>query len=78
MVYLGVTAVGILSGWVVAGIITVIMALIIDALKFSMSWYNNPWIILGLYAIPTFNCCCGSIVLFNKLFEKVFKRLGRS
>lgn len=43
----------IIGGWVIAAIFVVLLALFIDKIGYSMSWYANPWLIFGLHAAPT-------------------------
>lgn len=69
--YLGLTVVAVISGWILAFIFVIVIAFIIDGVNFTMSWYGNPWMILGLYSIPTIaNTSLGYIVL-NRFFSQV-------
>lgn len=62
--YFGVTLASVVGGWLLAVIFVVVVAFVIDALKFSMSWYGSPWIAFGLYAVPAVGALvCPSIVL---------------
>jgi hypothetical protein len=41
------------GGWIAAAVFTVLISLLTDKSGYSMSWYGNPWLILGLYVAPT-------------------------
>ncbi|RZC42917.1 endoplasmic reticulum metallopeptidase 1-like [Asbolus verrucosus] len=51
--YLTLTFGAIIAGWVAAAVFVLVVALIVDKIGYSMSWYRNPWLIFGLYAAPT-------------------------
>lgn len=50
--YLAITLAVVLGGWLVAAAAVAIIALFVDQIGFSMSWYSSPWLIFGLYVIP--------------------------
>lgn len=52
--YIGITTAAILASWIIAAIFVLILAVALDLLGKTMSWYANPWIIFGLYVVPTF------------------------
>ncbi|KAF2884576.1 hypothetical protein ILUMI_21615, partial [Ignelater luminosus] len=66
ILYFIITLVGILIGWILAAACVVIIGIILDAVKFSMSWYANPWLTLGLYVAPTIMCTTGFTIVLNK------------
>ncbi|KAJ8963361.1 hypothetical protein NQ318_018833 [Aromia moschata] len=51
--YLGVTLAGILGSWLTAGFTVCAIAYFLDLTSCTMSWYANPWMIFGLYMLPT-------------------------
>ncbi|KAF5307491.1 hypothetical protein FQR65_LT06846 [Abscondita terminalis] len=56
----------ILISFVLATLYIALQAVVIDAVKYSMSWYNNTWIILGLYVLPVVIICSEVICIFNR------------
>ncbi|XP_018573441.1 endoplasmic reticulum metallopeptidase 1 [Anoplophora glabripennis] len=50
--YLGITFASILGSWVIAGAAVLSIAYLLDLANSTMSWYANPWIVLGLYVVP--------------------------
>ncbi|KAJ3649732.1 hypothetical protein Zmor_021456 [Zophobas morio] len=51
--YLVLTFGTIIGGWILAGVFVILLALLIDKIGYSMSWFTNTWLIFGLYVIPT-------------------------
>ncbi|XP_025830299.1 endoplasmic reticulum metallopeptidase 1-like isoform X2 [Agrilus planipennis] len=66
LLYILITKMGIIVGWLLAIGFTVILGILLDYLGYTMSWYRNPWIILGLYVVPIWGLCCGVIIIANK------------
>ncbi|KAK9891008.1 hypothetical protein WA026_013341 [Henosepilachna vigintioctopunctata] len=42
-----------LFGWLLALITVIFLAFFFDVASYSMTWYGNPWIVLGIYVLPT-------------------------
>ncbi|KAK4883833.1 hypothetical protein RN001_000104 [Aquatica leii] len=55
---------------VITGLYVLLQAVVIDALNYSMSWYNNTWIILGLYVLPIVIISFAVIGFFNSTNAK--------
>ncbi|KAF5305113.1 hypothetical protein FQA39_LY09375 [Lamprigera yunnana] len=55
---------------IASALFIIINALIIDALHYSMSWYANTWIILGLYVVPVIAITYLIILGFNYKIAK--------
>ncbi|KAF2903090.1 hypothetical protein ILUMI_03106 [Ignelater luminosus] len=68
--YLIVTFGALLLGWNLSAIPVFAVATILDILGFSMRWFNNIWLLVGLYGTPIICCCCGVIVALNKFYKK--------
>lgn len=66
ILYVIITLGGILIGWILAAVCVLLIGVILDAVKFSMSWFANPWVIFGLYVAPTLVCSSGLIIILNK------------
>ncbi|XP_031332120.1 endoplasmic reticulum metallopeptidase 1-like [Photinus pyralis] len=69
--YIGLCILVMLSSIIFALLFVLGVAVVIDSLKFSMSWYNNTWIILGLYSVPIVVVSSGVVALYNKYNTKV-------
>ncbi|KRT78797.1 Peptidase [Oryctes borbonicus] len=52
-IYLIVTSLVLLLSWVFTVIGIIGISTLIDALNYSMSWYGSPFLIFGLYVVPT-------------------------
>ncbi|CAG9768481.1 unnamed protein product [Ceutorhynchus assimilis] len=52
--YFGVTITLIVVSWLLAAVFMVALALVLDLLNKTMSWYGRPWFIFSLYVVPTF------------------------
>ncbi|KAK5644973.1 hypothetical protein RI129_006273 [Pyrocoelia pectoralis] len=68
--YVGLCFLVMLFSMLFALLFILIVALVIDSLKFSMSWYNNTWIILGLYNVPVIAMSFVVVVLYNRYNSK--------
>lgn len=42
-----------LFGWLLSFLTIILLAYVIDLLGYGMSWYGHPWLVLGLFVIPT-------------------------
>ncbi|XP_060528261.1 endoplasmic reticulum metallopeptidase 1-like isoform X2 [Cylas formicarius] len=51
--YIGLVLGATILSWLVAGTSVLIIALVLDLAAKTMSWYGNPWLIFGLYVVPT-------------------------
>ncbi|KAJ8924322.1 hypothetical protein NQ315_007115 [Exocentrus adspersus] len=67
--YLGITLGAVLGSWVIGGVLVFLIAFSIDSANKTMSWYANPWIIFGLYVVPSLGL--SSILLFAINHEKL-------
>lgn len=61
--YFLITTGAVLGGWIITSISVVTIALILDFFNKTMSWYANPWLIVGLYMLPTV-ALSGSLLVF--------------
>lgn len=71
VIYTFFVFVAILSGWVLSGCFIAIIATLLDCFNSTMSWYKNPWIVLGLYCVPVVLSSSFMITLFNRFNQKV-------
>ncbi|XP_022913826.1 endoplasmic reticulum metallopeptidase 1-like [Onthophagus taurus] len=62
----------IIAGWVLAVISTILMGVFLDWVNHTMSWYSKPWLLIGLYVIPSCVSCYLPLMLWNK-----FKRRSK-
>uniref|UniRef100_A0A1Y1MHI6 FXNA-like protease n=2 Tax=Photinus pyralis TaxID=7054 RepID=A0A1Y1MHI6_PHOPY len=69
--YIGLCVLVMLSSIIFALLFVLGVAVVIDSLKFSMSWYGNTWIILGLYNVPVIVVSFGIVALYNNYNTKV-------
>nr|CAD7431646.1 unnamed protein product [Timema monikensis] len=60
---LGCAVVG--AGWLHGILTNVVVALILDALHRSMSWYSRPGLIFGLYYCPTLVCMMALLTIYG-------------
>ncbi|CAH0551529.1 unnamed protein product [Brassicogethes aeneus] len=56
--YLLLSIGAILLGWALSFIFGVTLAYILDKLNYSMTWFSNPWLLIGLYSTPTVFISC--------------------
>ncbi|XP_076259381.1 endoplasmic reticulum metallopeptidase 1-like isoform X2 [Rhynchophorus ferrugineus] len=63
--YLSITTAAIVGSWLLAGIFVMILAVVLDCLGKTMSWYANPWTTFGLYIIPVIGIS-GCLPYFTK------------
>ncbi|KAL3287811.1 hypothetical protein HHI36_002272 [Cryptolaemus montrouzieri] len=42
-----------LFGWLLASLSVIFLAFMLDYVGYSMSWYGNPWLAIGIFVIPT-------------------------
>ncbi|CAH1155482.1 unnamed protein product [Phaedon cochleariae] len=66
--YIFLTLGGILGGWILSGVSLVSVAYLLDFLR-PMSWFANPWLIVGLYVVPTI--ATSSCLLLRLNFENL-------
>ncbi|KAF5307494.1 hypothetical protein FQR65_LT06849 [Abscondita terminalis] len=64
--YIGLTLFGLILGWIAAAVFVTIIGVSLNALHYNMVWYNNLWIVLGLYITPTF--------VIPSIISQLFKR----
>lgn len=50
--YLTITFAAVVGGWLAAAASVATIALFVDIIGYSMSWYSSPWLIFGLYVAP--------------------------
>nr|CAD7394429.1 unnamed protein product [Timema cristinae] len=53
------------AGWLHGILTNVMVALILDALNRSMSWYSRPGLIFGLYYCPTLVCMMALLAIYG-------------
>nr|CAD7203500.1 unnamed protein product [Timema douglasi] len=53
------------AGWLHGILTNLMVALILDALNRSMSWYSRPGLIFGLYYCPTLVCMMALLVIYG-------------
>ncbi|KAF2903089.1 hypothetical protein ILUMI_03105 [Ignelater luminosus] len=68
--YVGLTFGAMVLSWIISGLVALGIAKIIDILKYNMTWYSHPWIILGLYIAPIVCCCCSLTMILNNFYKK--------
>nr|CAH7768334.1 unnamed protein product [Callosobruchus chinensis] len=51
--YIVTTFLALLSGWIVASVVMLLTAILLDKSGRAMTWYANPWLIFGLYVTPS-------------------------
>lgn len=71
--YIFFVSLAIITGWLLSGGMVALIATILDSTDYTMSWYKNSWIVIGLYCMPIVFCLSTPIALLNH-FNKVFFR----
>ncbi|CAH1955287.1 unnamed protein product [Acanthoscelides obtectus] len=51
--YVATTFLALMGGWILATIVVFLTALLLDKSGRAMTWYANPWLIFGLYVVPS-------------------------
>lgn len=69
--YMGLTLGAIISGWLLSAVFVAILGVILDSIKYPLSWYGSPWIIFGLYCAPTLAISCGSLLVLKHFYVQV-------
>lgn len=68
----------ILVGWILAGLSIFLIAYLLDWTNNTMSWYANPWIVLGLYVAPAVGISSCLLFVINHEVRLIFARLNPS
>lgn len=50
--YFGFTIGSVLGGWIISAIIVAVIGFVLDLTNKTMSWYANPWLLVGIYMLP--------------------------
>lgn len=67
--FLGCALAAIIGSWVICILFVFITGVALDLLGKSMSWYANPWLVCGLYAVPVIGL--SGILLFLTNHENI-------
>lgn len=58
---------GNILSWIATFGVVYFIAVVLDGIDYSMTWYGSPWLIFGLYVAPIILCACASLHFVNAL-----------
>ncbi|XP_017781719.1 PREDICTED: endoplasmic reticulum metallopeptidase 1-like [Nicrophorus vespilloides] len=75
--YVGIALGVLLLSYVIAVAFVIVIGVIIDSVDYTMRWYNNTWLILGLYCGPVVGIIITGLVLFARFNKNNTLTLSR-